>query len=371
MKENTDVFLVCGIGGSYLGSRAVIDALSHHFYNYSKKYRAKYPEIHFIGQNMSSYYIKDLFEFVHDKKVSVNVISKSGTTTEPAIAFRLILENMRKIYKNDTELKDKIIATTSNTDKSALKVLADQMGFETFYIPDDIGGRYSVFTPVGLIPIAMAGVNLKSFIQGAADMQEYLENDDIAENPAYLYAVLRNILLSKGKKVELMASFHQRLFYTLEWWKQLFGESEGKDKKGIFPASAIYSTDLHSLGQYMQDGSRHIFETFLEIENIKYASCQIPKTSDNLDKLNYLAGKDLEYINNKAQEGTKQAHKDGDCPNISIKIKELSAYSHGALLYFFMKSCAVSAYLLAVNPFDQPGVEAYKKNMFELLGKPK
>jgi len=369
LKDEVDVLLVVGIGGSYLGARAVIESLSHHFYNNKKDFRNGYPEIYYIGQNMSAYYIKDLFDFMRDKKVAVNVISKSGTTTEPAIAFRLILQKMKKNY-SDKELKNRIFATTSDSSKSALKNMADDLGLTTFFIPDDIGGRYSVFTPVGLFPICAAGIDISSFLKGAVDMQHVLSNEDLSANVAHLYSVIRNINLSKGKSVELLASFHQRMFYILEWWKQLFGESEGKNKKGIFPSSAIYSTDLHSLGQYMQDGMRILQETFLEIENIKYPSCQIPKAENDLDNLNYLVGKDIDYINAKASQGTQKAHRDGSCPNINLNLKELSVYSVGALLYFFMKACASSGYLNAVNPFNQPGVEFYKKNMFDLLGKP-
>ncbi|WP_018921811.1 glucose-6-phosphate isomerase [Salsuginibacillus kocurii] len=367
IKQQSDVLLVIGIGGSYLGARAVIDALSHSFRNQLSKEKRQAPEIYFLGHHMSPSYIQDLLETLEGKDVSVNVISKSGTTTEPAIAFRIIREWLQNTYGNEEAAK-RIYATTDR-EKGALKTLADEEGYETFVVPDDVGGRYSVLTAVGLLPIAASGLDIDGLMKGAAKAKEELSEPDLKKNPAYRYAAVRTALHQKGKEIELLVNYEPKLHHLSEWWKQLFGESEGKDNKGIFPASLNFSTDLHSMGQYVQEGRRHLLETVIQVDE-PGKDVKLPKTEDDLDGLNYVAGETIDTINKKAFEGTLLAHTDGGVPNMVIRLPELSEESFGYLVYFFEKACAVSGYLLGVNPFDQPGVEAYKKNMFALLGKP-
>lgn len=363
IKSHSDALVVIGIGGSYLGARAAIEMLSHTFYNQTAK---NTPEIYFVGQNLSSTYISQLFDVLEGKNISVNVISKSGTTTEPAIAFRLFRDYMEKKYGKEGA-KKRIFATTDKA-KGALKKLADEEGYETFVIPDDVGGRYSVLTAVGLLPIAVSGADIDEIMQGAADAYHTYSTPDLSQNNCYQYAAVRNALYRKGKTVELLVNYEPSLHYFNEWWKQLFGESEGKDHKGIFPASVDFTTDLHSMGQYVQDGLRQLFETVLFVEKPK-TSITIKEDPDNLDGLNYLAGKTIQEVNRKAFEGTLLAHTDGGVPNLVVHLDELNAYTFGQMVYFFEKACGISGYLLGVNPFDQPGVEAYKKNMFALLGK--
>lgn len=367
IRNNSDVLIIIGIGGSYLGARACIDALSSQFYNILPKCKRKTPEIYYVGNNISSDYILDLFEVIEDKEISVNVISKSGTTTEPAIAFRIFKEYMEKRYGKE-EAKNRIYATTDKK-KGALKTLANSEGYQTFTIPDDVGGRYSIFTPVGLLPIAVAGIDIDKLMDGAKSAEIEYSNDNIVENPCYQYATIRNILHSRNKDIEILAYYEPALYYVSEWWKQLFGESEGKDGKGLFPAAVGFTTDLHSMGQLIQDGKRNIFETTINIEN-NQREITIKATKDNLDGLNFLEGKTLNYVNKKAFEGTLKAHVQGDVPNLVINLPKLNEFYFGKLIYFFEKSCAMSGYLLGVNPFDQPGVEKYKTNMFQLLGKP-
>nr|WP_241633870.1 glucose-6-phosphate isomerase [Fusobacterium gastrosuis] len=364
IKSDSEVLIVVGIGGSYLGARAVIEALSHSFYNSLSKSNRKTPEIYFAGQNISGRYLKHLIEIIGDRDFSVNVISKSGTTTEPAIAFRVFKELLEKKYGEAA--KERIYATTDKV-KGALKKLADEKGYEKFVIADDIGGRFSVLTAVGLLPIAVAGINIDEIIEGAKKAREdFKANFDV--NDCYKYAAIRNILYRKGYLVELLANYDPRVHYISEWWKQLYGESEGKDKKGIFPASVDLTTDLHSMGQYIQDGQRNLMETIINIENTN-EDLVIKEEKEDLDGLNYLAGENLSYINSKAFEGTLLAHIDGGVPCMVINIPEMNPFNMGYLIYFFEKACAVSGYILDVNPFDQPGVESYKKNMFALLGK--
>lgn len=364
IKSDSEVLIVVGIGGSYLGARAVIEALSHSFYNSLSKSNRKTPEIYFAGQNISGRYLKHLIEIIGDRDFSVNVISKSGTTTEPAIAFRVFKELLEKKYGEAA--KERIYATTDKV-KGALKKLADEKGYEKFVIADDIGGRFSVLTAVGLLPIAVAGINIDEIIEGAKKAREdFKANFDV--NDCYKYAAIRNILYRKGYLVELLANYDPRVHYISEWWKQLYGESEGKNKKGIFPASVDLTTDLHSMGQYIQDGQRNLMETIINIENTD-EDLVIKEEKEDLDGLNYLAGENLSYINSKAFEGTLLAHIDGGVPCMVINIPEMNPFNMGYLIYFFEKACAVSGYILDVNPFDQPGVESYKKNMFALLGK--
>ncbi|BDU51484.1 glucose-6-phosphate isomerase [Haliovirga abyssi] len=366
IKSNSDVLLVIGIGGSYLGARAAIEALTDSFYNNMKKEDRKTPEIYFVGNNISSTYIKHLYNLIKNKDFAINIISKSGTTTEPAIAFRIFKELLEEKYGKENA-KDRIFATT-DAKKGALKELATAEGYETFVVPDDVGGRFSVLTAVGLLPIAAAGIDIEQLMAGAADaMEDY--KAPFKENDCYKYAALRNILHRKGKLIEIMVDYEPSLHYIAEWWKQLNGESEGKDGKGIFPAAVDFTTDLHSMGQYIQDGNRILFETVLNIGK-PVEELTIKETKDNLDGLNYLAGKSIDYVNKKAFQGTMLAHVDGGVPNLVINIPEINEYNLGYLFYFFEKACAISGYLLGVNPFDQPGVEAYKKNMFALLGKP-
>lgn len=363
LRELSQVFLVIGIGGSYLGARAAIEWLTTPF---SPKETGN-PEIIYAGHQLDSDYLFGLMHYLKDKEVTVNVISKSGTTTEPAIAFRMIKELMEEKYGREGA-KNRIVVTTDAA-KGALKNLADSEGYQTFVIPDDIGGRYSVLTPVGLLPIAVAGIDIENMLQGARDAQALYSELVINDNPCYQYAAYRNALSRKGKTTEIMVSYDPSYQYIAEWWKQLFGESEGKDGKGIFPASLQLTTDLHSMGQYVQEGLRNLFETVIRTEK-PINEMLVPDTGSDDDGLAYLAGKPLSLVNRKAMEGTSMAHSDGGVPVLQITIPEKNPYWAGQLFYFFMKSCAISGYLLGVNPFNQPGVEAYKANMFALLGKP-
>ena len=367
IKNDSDVLLVIGIGGSYLGARAAIEMLGHSFRNNLKKEDREYPEVYFVGQNISSTYMLDLLDIIKDKDVSINVISKSGTTTEPAIAFRVFKDFLEKKYGKE-EASKRIYATT-DAKRGALKQLADEEGYETFIIPDDVGGRFSVLTPVGLLPIAACGIDIDAIMTGAKEAMEDFSNPILSENYSYQYAVVRNVLHRKGKDIELMVNYEPSLHYVSEWWKQLYGESEGKDNKGIYPASVDFSTDLHSMGQYIQEGKRILFETVINVENAK-REIIINEEKVDLDGLNYLAGETVDFVNQKALQGTLIAHTDGQVPNLLINIEALDEHNFGYLVYFFEKACAISGYLLGVNPFDQPGVEAYKKNMFALLGKP-
>lgn len=367
IRSDSDVLVVIGIGGSYLGARAAIEMLTNSFYNVIDKEKRNGPAILYAGNSISSTYLADLLGAVEGKDISVNVISKSGTTTEPAIAFRIFKELLEKKYGKE-EAKKRIYATTDK-EKGALKTLADAEGYESFVIPDNVGGRFSVLTAVGLLPIAAAGIDIDAIMRGAADAREEYSTDDLDKNMCYQYAAARNILLRKGKNVEMMVNFEPALHYFGEWWKQLFGESEGKDNKGIFPAAADFSTDLHSMGQYIQEGMRILFETAVLVEE-PAKDIVIDETEDNIDKLNFLAGKKMSYVNQKASDGVCLAHTDGGVPNLCVKVSKLDAYNFGKLVYFFEKACGISGYILGVNPFNQPGVEAYKKNMFALLGKP-
>lgn len=367
IRSNSDALIVIGIGGSYLGARAAIEMLTHTFYDSLSKDKRKSPAIFYVGNNISSTYMADLIEAVDGMDFSVNVISKSGTTTEPAIAFRIFKDLLEKKYGKEGA-KERIYATTDSK-KGALKTLATNEGYETFVVPDDIGGRFSVLTAVGLLPIAAAGINIDEMMKGAADSREAYSKPEISENDAYKYAAARNALYRKGKTTEMVVNFEPCLHYFGEWWKQLYGESEGKDNKGIFPAAGDFSTDLHSMGQYIQEGLRNLFETQITVEKPR-KSVTIEANEENLDGLNFLAGKDMDYVNKQAFAGTVLAHNDGGVPNLVISVPELTAYYFGYLVYFFEKACGVSGYLLGVNPFNQPGVEAYKKNMFALLGKP-
>lgn len=367
IKRDSDVLLVIGIGGSYLGARAAIEMLQHSFYNVLPKDKRTTPQIIFVGNNISSTYMKDVMDLLDGKDFSVNVISKSGTTTEPAIAFRLFRKLLEEKYGVE-EARTRIYATTDQA-RGALKTLANEEGYESFVIPDDVGGRYSVLTAVGLLPIAVSGADIQAMMEGAAKASEDFSESELENNLAYQYAAVRNILYRKGKTIEMLINYEPGLQYFSEWWKQLFGESEGKDQKGIFPASANFSTDLHSLGQYVQEGRRDLFETIIKVEKPRH-ELVIEEAESDLDGLNYLAGKTIDFVNNKAFEGTMLAHTDGGVPNLIVSIPQLDAYTFGYLVYFFEKACALSGYLLGVNPFDQPGVEAYKVNMFALLGKP-
>ena len=367
IRKDTDILVVIGIGGSYLGARAAIELLSHTFSNIASKRVRKAPQIIFAGNNVSSTYMADLFDLLDGKDVSINVISKSGTTTEPALAFRILKAYMEKRYGKQGS-KSRIYATTDKS-RGALKTLAKEEGYETFVVPDDVGGRYSVLTAVGLLPIAVAGIDIREMIKGAKDAMLLYRNPNIEENDCYSYAVARNCLLRKGFQVEIMVNYEPCFHFMTEWWKQLFGESEGKDGRGIFPAGVDNTTDLHSMGQYVQDGARNLFETVIYVEKSR-RTMKIPTDPQNLDGLNFLTQFDMEEVNKKAMQGTILAHVDGGVPNFVITIPELSAYWFGQMVYFFEKACGISGYLLAVNPFDQPGVEAYKKNMFALLGKP-
>lgn len=367
LRENTDIFLVVGIGGSYLGAKAGIEMLTPFFYNDSEKLRGEGPRVYFAGHHLSGRYLEELLQVLEEGEVSINIISKSGTTTEPAVAFRILKNYMENRY-GKKEAAKRIVATTDR-EKGALKELADKEGYETFIVPDDIGGRYSVLSPVGMLPMAVAGINVEDIVKGAKDAYAQLLEPEIKKNPCYQYSVYRNILYGKGKKIEILANFDPRLTYFGEWFKQLFGESEGKEGKGIFPATLNFTTDLHSMGQYIQEGERTLFETVLRVED-EETETTIAKDHKNLDGLNYLTGKTLGEINEKALQGTLAAHYEGEVPGMILTLPKLDAYYFGYMVYFFMKACGLSGYLLGVNPFDQPGVEAYKKNMFRLLGKP-
>ncbi len=367
IKSDSDILLVIGIGGSYLGARAALEMLNHSFYNIVSKEKRNAPQIIFLGQNISSTYMQDVMDVLEGKDFSINVISKSGTTTEPAIAFRLFREKLEAKYGKE-EARKRIYATTDKA-RGALKTLADEEGYETFVIPDDVGGRFSVLTAVGLLPIAASGLDIQAMMDGAARANEDLSEAELEDNIAYQYAAVRNALYAKGKSIEMLINYEPALMYFGEWWKQLFGESEGKDQKGIFPSSANFSTDLHSLGQYIQEGRRDIFETVIKVEKPRH-ELTLGLADSDLDGLNYLAGQTVDFVNTKAYEGTLLAHTDGGVPNLILTIPALDEYTFGYLVYFFEKACAMSGYLLGVNPFDQPGVEAYKKNMFALLGKP-
>ena len=365
IQQNSDVLIVIGIGGSYLGARAAIEFVKGQMYN---SIRAKgTPEVYFVGSNISSSYLNDVVQIIGERDFSVNVISKSGTTTEPAIAFRIFKKLAEQKYGKEGA-KDHIFATTDKS-RGALKKLADDEGYETFVVPDDVGGRFSVLTAVGLLPMAAAGVDIDEAMRGAAEAREAFMDGETAANDCFKYAALRNILYRKGKGIEILVNYEPALVMMGEWFKQLFDESEGKDQKGIFATSANFSTDLHSIGQYIQDGTRNVFETVLWVKKPRSESI-IEETEENIDGLNYLAGKSLQYVNSKAYAGTLMAHMDGGTPSIVLEIDRADAYHFGYLVYFFEKACAVSGYLLGVNPFDQPGVESYKKNMFALLGKP-
>ena len=363
IRDTSEALVVIGIGGSYLGARAAIEALGHSFHNLQKNK----TKIFFAGHNLSSTYHADLLDVLQDMDFSINVISKSGTTTEPALAFR-VFKNLLEEKFGKEGAKKRIYATT-DANKGALKTLAEEEGYTTFVIPDDIGGRYSVLTPVGLLPMAVAGIDIEALLQGAREAQGQLGNPDLGHNPCYQYAAVRNILYRKGKTVELLVTYEPGLHSFSEWWKQLFGESEGKDGKGLFPGGAIFPTDLRSLGQYIQDGSDLLFETVLKVKKPR-RKIAIPRQKEDLDQLNYLAGRDMEFVNDCAFRGTLQAHTAGSVPNLVLTLPELSEQTLGYLFYFMEKACALSGYILGVNPFDQPGVEAYKKNMFSLLGKP-
>lgn len=367
IKADSEVLIVIGIGGSYLGARAAIETLNHAFYNVLDKEKRQAPQVFFAGNSISSSYLQDLIDVIDGKDFSVNVISKSGTTTEPAIAFRVFKELLEKKYGKE-EAKSRIYATTDKA-KGALKELSNSEGYETFVVPDDVGGRFSVLTAVGLLPIAASGVDIEAMMQGADAARADFSSPELSKNIAYQYAAARNVLYRKGKVTELLINYEPGLQYFNEWWKQLFGESEGKDQKGIYPSSANFSTDLHSLGQYIQEGRRNIFETVVKVSKARH-EITINKEDNDLDGLNYLAGETVDYVNDKAFQGTLLAHTDGDVPNFVVEVPTLDAYSFGYLVYFFEIAVGVSGYLNGVNPFDQPGVEAYKANMFALLGKP-
>ncbi len=366
IRSNSKALIVIGIGGSYLGSRAAIDFLSHSFVDQLDDEERNAPKIFYAGNNISSTYLADLVEIVKDMDFSINVISKSGTTTEPAIAFRIFKDLLTEKY-GEEELHDRIFITT-DSEKGALKSLANEEGFETFVIPDNVGGRFTVLTPVGLLPIAVAGGDIDELMRGAADARKAYSNSELKENDAYAYAALRNILYRKGKTVEMLVNYEPRLTYFNEWWRQLFGESEGKDQRGIYPTSGNFSTDLHSVGQYVQDGRRDMLETVVNVAS-PTKSINIPSQEDDLDGLGYLQDKDVDFVNQKAFQGTLLAHVDGGVPTMVVNLPDMSAYTLGHLFYFFEIAVGISGYLNAVNPFDQPGVEDYKKNMFALLGK--
>ena len=367
IQANSDVLLFIVIGGSYLGSRAVIESLTNTFYNMQDKSARKTPQILYVGNNLSTNYINDLMDYIADKDVSINVISKSGTTTEPAIAFRIFREIMENKYSLK-EARSRIYVTT-DANKGALKKLADKEKYTTFVIPDNIGGRYSVLTAVGLLPIAVAGINIDKLMEGARIAQDKYSDSNLKYNECYKYAVIRNMLYAKEKNIEILVTYEPKMHYFIEWWKQLFGESEGKEQKGIYPSGAEFTTDLHSLGQYIQEGRRNLFETVINIEKSSN-DIKMKLEEDDLDNLNYLEGKTLDFVNKKAMEGTIEAHTEGDVPNIKINIEKLDASNIGQLIYFFELACAMSGKILGINPFNQPGVEKYKTNMFKLLGKP-
>ena len=367
IQEDSEVLLVIGIGGSYLGARAAIEFLRHNFYNMVSKEVRKTPEIYYVGNNISSTYIRHLEQVIGDRDFSINMISKSGTTTEPAIAFRVFKKMLEDKY-GKAEAAKRIYATTDKA-RGSLKNLATEEGYETFVVPDDVGGRYSVLTAVGLLPIAVSGADISQLMEGAQAGRKLALEKDFEENDALKYAAVRNILLRKGKGIEILANYEPSLHYVSEWWKQLYGESEGKDQKGIFPASVDLTTDLHSMGQFIQDGSRNLFETVLNVETSQ-EEIILEEEPVDLDGLNYLAGKSVDFVNKSAMNGTILAHTDGNVPNLMVTIPKQNEYYLGQLFYFFEFACGVSGYLLGVNPFNQPGVESYKKNMFALLGKP-
>ncbi|MDR0559015.1 MAG: glucose-6-phosphate isomerase [Prevotellaceae bacterium] len=365
LREKSDAVIVIGIGGSYLGAKAVIESLKPSF---TDSRDSEDPEIIFAGHHLDEDYLYELLSYIKDKRISCIVISKSGTTTEPAVAFRLVKQFIEKKY-GKAEAKERIVAITDEK-RGALRKMAEQEGYKTFVIPDDVGGRFSVFTPVGLLPVSVAGLDVRTLLKGASDMEKSSNLDaPVEKNICATYAVIRNILYQNGKKIEILANYNPKLHYLTEWWKQLFGESEGKEYKGIFPAGVDFTSDLHSMGQYIQEGERILFETVIGVER-QYGELTVPEDDENLDQLDFLAGKRIGEVNRMAELGTMLAHVDGGVPNIRIEIPELNEYYMGQLIYFFEKSCGISGYLLGINPFDQPGVEAYKKNMFALLGKP-
>ena len=367
IQSDSEVLLVIGIGGSYLGARAAIEFLRHGFYNMISKEQRKTPEIYFVGNSISSTYLKNLVDVIGDRDFSINMISKSGTTTEPAIAFRVLKEMMEKKYGKEEAAK-RIYATTDKA-RGSLKSLATEEGYETFVVPDDVGGRFSVLTAVGLLPIAVSGADIDKLMEGAAAGRELALNSAFEDNDALKYAALRNIMLRKGKAIEILCNYEPAVHYVSEWWKQLYGESEGKDQRGIFPASVDLTTDLHSMGQFIQDGTRNMFETVINVEQSR-ETITINEEPVDLDGLNYLAGQTVDFVNKSAMNGTILAHTDGQVPNFMIKVPEMNDFYLGELFYFFEFACGVSGYILGVNPFNQPGVESYKKNMFALLGKP-
>lgn len=367
IREDSEILVVIGIGGSYLGARAVIESLTHSFYNLLPKEERKSPQILYVGNNISGKYLEELVELIGNRDLSVNVISKSGTTTEPAIAFRFFREFMENKY-GIKEARKRIYVTTDK-EKGALKTLATKEGYETFIIPNNVGGRYSVLTPVGLLPIATAGIDIEKLMNGARFAEEKYNDENLKYNDCYKYAVARNLLYKNDKNIEILVSYKPNLQYFIEWWKQLFGESEGKDGKGIYPSGAEFTTDLHSLGQYIQEGRKNLFETVINVEK-EESNIKINVDEDNLDEINYLADKTMDYVNKKAMEGTINAHVEGDVPNIVINMEKIDEETIGHLIYFFELACAMSGKILGVNPFNQPGVEKYKTNMFKLLGKP-
>ena len=367
IRKNSEVFVVIGIGGSYLGARAVIESLTSNFANMFPDSVRKSPQIFFVGNSISPNYVNELITCIGDKDVSINVISKSGTTTEPAIAFRIFREFLESKYGVE-EARERIYVTTDKK-KGALKQLADDEDYEEFVIPDNVGGRFSVLTPVGLLPIAVAGIDINKLMEGAKNAQYNYSDNGVKYNQCYRYAIVRNILYKKDKTVEILANYEPKFHYFTEWWKQLYGESEGKEHKGIFPTGVDLSTDLHSMGQYIQDGKRNLFETVINVEETK-TDITIKRDEDNIDGLNFLEGKTMDYVNKQAMQGTIEAHVSGGVPNIIISIKRLDEENIGELIYFFELACGISGSILGVNPFDQPGVEAYKNNMFRLLGKP-
>ena len=367
IREDSEILVVIGIGGSYLGARAVIESLTHSFYNLLPKEERKSPQILYVGNDISGKYLEELVELIGNRDLSVNVISKSGTTTEPAIAFRFFREFMENKY-GIKEARKRIYVTTDK-EKGALKTLATKEGYETFIIPNNVGGRYSVLTPVGLLPIATAGIDIDKLMSGARFAEEKYNDENLKYNDCYKYAVARNLLYKNDKNIEILVSYKPNLHYFIEWWKQLFGESEGKDGKGIYPSGAEFTTDLHSLGQYIQEGRKNLFETVINVEK-EESNIKINVDEDNLDEINYLADKTMDYVNKKAMEGTINAHVEGDVPNIVINMEKIDEETIGHLIYFFELACAMSGKILGVNPFNQPGVEKYKTNMFKLLGKP-
>lgn len=367
IREDSEILIVIGIGGSYLGARAIIESLTHTFYNLLPKEERKSPQILYVGNNISGKYLNDLVELIGNRDLSINVISKSGTTTEPAIAFRFFREFMENKY-GIKEARKRIYVTTDK-EKGALKTLADKEEYETFIIPNNVGGRYSVLTPVGLLPIATAGIDIDKLMSGAKFAEEKYNDENLKYNDCYKYAVVRNILYKNDKNIEILVSYKPNLHYFIEWWKQLFGESEGKEGKGIYPSGAEFTTDLHSLGQYIQEGRKNIFETVINVQK-EESSIKINIDEDNLDEINYLADKTMDYVNKKAMEGTIDAHVEGNVPNIVINMEKIDEETIGHLIYFFELACAMSGKLLGINPFNQPGVEKYKTNMFKLLGKP-